>query len=116
MTIKCLVVCSNELMGIAVENLFKTQADLEVVNIHLLTDADLVQELELNQPDVLITDESVDLSNPTMGLQSLIRFLNIRVIVLNTQANVLHVYKKQDVLVTEISDLFSVVRDQHINP
>ena len=115
-TIKCLIVCANELMGVTVENLFKTQVDLDVVNAQSLTDADLIQELELYRPDVLILDESVDLNNPTRLLKPLISLPNLIVIMLNTEANVMHVYKKQDVLVTQISDLFSVVRDQHINP
>lgn len=101
-------------MGVTVENLFKTQVDLDVVNAQSLTDADLIQELELYRPDVLILDESVDLNNPTRLLKPLISLPNLIVIMLNTEANVMHVYKKQDVLVTQISDLFSVVRDQQI--
>lgn len=112
MTIKCLIVCANELFGVAVENLCKTQSDLKVVNLTPLSNNGLAQELERYHPNVLILDEGIDLNSPT-GLYSFLEsFPELRVIKLNTQVNLLQVYKKQDVLVTKTSDLLSVVRNQ----
>lgn len=115
MLIKCLIVCSNELLGVSVEHLCRTQDDLDVHNAQFLVEADLIRELERYQPDVLIVDESIDVNYPTRLLQSLAVSPNVRVILLNGQANILHVYKKQDVLVTKASDLLSVVRDQPVH-
>jgi len=114
MTIKCLIVCSNELMGITVENLCKTQADMEVINAQFLGEDDLIQEFKRYQPDVLIVDERIEVNDPTRLLQSLAVMPNIRVILLNDKDNILHVYKKHNVLVTQVADLISAVRDQHI--
>ena len=111
MPVKCLIVCANELIGNVVENLFKAQVDLEVVNLQMMSEIDLIQELDRYQPDVLILEESSEFQLSNRLLTHIFSLGQIRVIVLNTHTNMLRVYKKQDVLLTQISDLFSVVLD-----
>ena len=114
MTVKCLISCTNELIGVSVENLCKTQADLEVVNAQSLNEANMAQLIERFQPDVLITDRvdgSVEMNNLTKMLQPLVNLSDIRIIVLDEKVNVLHVLERKDVLINEVSDLLSILRN-----
>jgi chemotaxis response regulator CheB len=115
MAIKCLIVCTNELIGKGVEELCKTQADMDVVNTQLRNGKGLIQLIEQHQPDVLIADEveeKADIERLTGFLQPLLRFSDMRVILVNDLTNSLHVFQRQDFSLRQVSDLLSIVRDQ----
>ena len=118
MTINVLISCANELIGQSVENLCKTQPDLDVINAHFLAQSDWTHLFERFQPDVFIVDEfegGLILDNPIRPVDLLERFPDLRIITVSEQANLLHIYQQKRVLVSQVSDLFSAVRDQEEN-
>jgi hypothetical protein len=114
MAITVLISCANDLIGQSVEKLCRTQKDLDVINASFLDQPDWVKLLARLQPDVFIVDEAdyhLDLHTPTWPFELLEHFPDLRVIEVSEQANQLYIYQRRKVLVSQVADLFSAVRD-----
>jgi len=114
-TINVLISCANDMMGQSVERLCRTQADLDVVNARFQDPRDWSELFKRFQPDVLIFDEAdnqLDMPSLAAPFALLERFPDLRVIEVSEQANQIFIYQRRKVLVRQVADLFSVVRDQ----
>jgi chemotaxis response regulator CheB len=109
MSTRCLLVFANELMFVAVMSLLKSQPDLELVGVSAPNEQDLFQAIDFYKPDILILDESNSPGQSTRPLRPLLYYPELRVITLNHEDNLLHIYQKRDVMVTRITDLVSVI-------
>jgi hypothetical protein len=111
MSTRCLLVFANELMFVAVMSLLKSQPDLELVGVSAPNEKELFQAIDFYKPDILILDESNSPDQSTRPLHPLLHYPELRVITLNHEDNLLHIYQKRDVMVTRITDLVSVIHE-----
>ena len=76
---------------------------------HCLREAGRVPEAIATRPDVVILGESTPLAAESSLGQLLMSFPSLRVIVVGEGSNWLHVFSKQDKLVTRQTDLLDVL-------
>jgi DNA polymerase III delta subunit len=73
----------------------------------------LVQEFELEQPEVIIVDDSFSASELAALLNLLPTFAEMRLVVLSNTENKLAVYEKREIQVNRLADLITTVRNGH---
>lgn len=100
---------TDQLITEGVESLLMQETSLEMKTV-ILNDAKSIRvELDAFRPDVLILDESLFVSDLFTHLNLFKDFSSLRVVVINTSSNQLHVYDKHDVTVKKASDLIAAI-------
>lgn len=99
-----------DMLGRGVELFLNTRKEWEVIRISDKHDARfLVREVERVQPDVVIIYQGDCASETNLPAQIITNQPNLKVILVSLENNSIEVYNKQKILVTELSDLFSIV-------
>jgi len=109
--LRVLIVENQLLLGAGLQNLLSGETDLDVIGISPRNQLELVQKIRQIQPDVIFLDEDSRLTNATDLLTFLENFSKLRVIVLNANDNIAHIYIKKQTLVTPNARLISVIHD-----
>ena len=107
---RVLIVENSLLLGAGVQSLLAGQADLDVIGISPKDQAELIQEIERFRPEVVVLDEVTPLADTARVLTFLEVCPELRVVVLSANSNLVRLYHKQRILVTQASDLITVLR------
>lgn len=109
--LRVLIVENQLLLGAGLQNLLSGETDLDVIGISPRNQLELVQKIRQIQPDVVFLDKDSRLTNATDLLTFLENFSKLRVIVVNANDNLAHIYIKKQILATPTAQLISIVRD-----
>ena len=105
-----LAVQQDSLIGRALASvLMSSNSDLKLITYQAKDISGLVAETSELKPDVVILGESTPLAAESSLGQLLMSFPSLRVIVVGEGSNWLHVFSKQDKLVTRQTDLLDVL-------
>lgn len=116
MPIKCILACSNEvLLKSIVEDLLRRTNELELVEIVAESQVELLEAIEEHQPQVLVMCHKTHDTLTMNYLEILQRYPEVLMITVSTDDNYMHIYGKQKVLITQSTDLLSVIQSQEIN-
>ena len=103
---RVLIVECESVLGVGVNSLLAGEADLEVIGIPPVGQAELMQKIRQSQPDVVILEET-----PPIALQGfLCHYPELRVVVVSPSSNLVRCYHKQQVLLTQATDLIHIIR------
>ena len=108
---RILIVENQQLLGGGLQSLLSGETNLDVIGISPRNQLELVQKIRQIQPDVVLLDEDSCLTNATDLLTFLENFSKLRVIVVNANDNLAHIYIKKQILVSPADQLVSIVRD-----
>ena len=107
---RVLIAYKNSLLNRILTNLLGSQTDLSVVVGEATDMESLKSEISHHAPGVVLMGESM----PLATTESLIKLMNaqpgLRVIVISEDTNWLHIYRKEDVLLTCAEDLYDVIQ------
>jgi DNA-binding NarL/FixJ family response regulator len=104
-----MVVENQSVFGAGVQRLLAGAAGLEVIEFSPGDYAELIQEIRRVQPDVIVLDEVTHLADPIRLLSFLQGHPELRLMVVSPNDNLVRVYDKYQVLVTQAADLISIV-------
>lgn len=108
--IRVLVINGGDLLFGGVVKLLSQEDDFEVIKRDFSDSSTLISVLEDFRPVVLIINESLLFTDLYAIFDCLRDFSGLRVIALNIQKNLLHIFEKKEYFVGGASDLFDIVR------
>jgi stage III sporulation protein SpoIIIAA len=108
---RVLIIENQLLLGAGVQSLLAGEADLDVIGISPVNQAELVQEIRRFRPDVVVLDEVTHLADATRLMTFLKNHPKLRVVVVSANDNLVCIYNKQQVLVRQATDLINLIRD-----
>jgi hypothetical protein len=104
-----LIVVTNTLLKQAMINLLVNYSDTTVVTRGIQTVTQLDEEIVRHAPDVVVLAEGTVLSSADTLVNLLMLYPGLRVIVLSEESNWLHVFSKEEVLMTQAADLVDLI-------
>jgi len=111
MPTKCLIACADELLlGSIVENLLNQSEGLVCSEISSFSQKEVFAAVDRDQPDVLILCHKTHNTLPIPFAQLFTLYPAMLIITVSTDDNYMHIYGKQKVLMTQSSDLISVIQ------
>jgi len=106
---RVLIIENNLLLGAGIQNLLAGTANLDVIGISSRKWPDLVQEIERLQPEVIVLDEASHRASLTKLLPLLKEFPQLRLVVVSANDNRIHIYGKQEILITVATQLINII-------
>jgi DNA-binding NarL/FixJ family response regulator len=106
---KVIVILSESLIGKGVESILSREMDLSVTSTSFIDNATLNQQIERDQPDVVILDESLLSSEMPRLFNLFASYPNLRVMVLSVGENRINIYDRQEIQVSHSADLVSAI-------
>ena len=111
MPTKCLLACTDELLLGSIVEYLLTQGDVLICSeIISSSQKDIIQAIEHHNPDVLIFCHKTHNTAPLQFAELFTRYPAMLIISVSTDDNYMHIYGKQKVLMTQSSDLLSVIQ------
>ena len=108
---RVLVVENGRLLGAGIESLLGAETGLEVIGVSLGGWAGLIEEIRRFQPDVIVLDEDTYMVDQARLLISLEDYPEVRVVQVSANSDMVCIYEKQQVLLTQGTDLTNIIRD-----
>jgi DNA-binding NarL/FixJ family response regulator len=105
-----LVINNKDLLSGGVVSLLCHQDDFIVVNKDVIDESALNNAMEELRPDVVIVNESLLSTYPSTLLGWLKVFPETRLIMLDENENLLHIYEKKEIVVEQSLDLIATIR------
>lgn len=109
---RVLVIYSDHLLAAGVESLLTRQGNLTVMSASIHRRNLLGREIVRFQPDVVVLDESLQFTDFPQLLELLKEYPKLRVIVVDTVDNIMHIYDKHQIAVTQGHDLVSAIQKE----
>ena len=109
---RILVIENDLLLGGGVENLLLQEIGLDVIGISPRDEEELIRQIRSLQPNVVILDEATYLTNSVRLLAMLGHHHSLRLVIINANNDLVHVYHKYDVVLHQISDLIEVLLEK----
>jgi hypothetical protein len=107
---RVLIIKNEHLLSDGISSLLAHVDDLDVVGATFVSSEDLANQIEKLKPSTLILEENNGLGE----ISSLIKMLKdcheLRLIIIDGQKNLIHVYEKKELVVTRSSDLLTAIR------
>lgn len=107
---RILVILNDPLLAIGVENLLTRETDLTVQSAASCDGKALVHQVENFQPEVIIFDENHPIDQLPVMLNLLKDCPELRFMVVGVNDNRVHIYNKQEILITRGADLVEAIR------
>ena len=104
-----LIVVTNTLLKQAMTNLLVNHSDMTVITRGIDTVQELVDEIARHTPEVVVLAEGTLLASADTLVSLLMLYPGLRVIVLSEESNWLHVFSKEEVLMTQAADLVDLI-------
>ncbi len=104
-----LIVVSNLLLKQAMTNLLVNLSDTTVITRGIKTFMELCDEIARHAPDVVVLADGTPLSSAETLVNLLALYPGLRVIILSETSNWLHVYSKEEILMTQAADLVTLI-------
>jgi DNA-binding NarL/FixJ family response regulator len=112
MPTKCILACTDELLFESiVESLLAQHDDLELIQMIGNSKMELLEAIEINQPQVLVLCHRTHDTFPTDYLFFLQHHPDLKIITVSMADNYMHIYGKQKVLIKQSTDLLSVIQN-----
>ena len=111
MGISCfLIMPQNSLLNHAITSILVNPTfNLKLANSQAANGAELIREIGLVRPDVILIGETMPLAQRETLSHLLMSFPELKIIVISEETNWLHVFHKKDWLMTQESDLLALV-------
>jgi AmiR/NasT family two-component response regulator len=93
-----------------VQDLLTGETGLELIGVSPSHQVELVREIRRVRPDVVVIDENCHLTDPAELLAFLKNYLKLRVVVLNTNDDVVRIYDSHEVSITQTSEFVNIIR------
>ena len=107
---RVLVIRSNQLLAVGVESLILQKNNMIVMSAAFDDVQAIRTEIESFHPDVLILDDSLKILDLPALFGLIKEFANLRVVVVNVEANELHVYERHVVSVKPSNEFIAVIQ------
>ena len=108
--IRVLIVHSNNIFTLGVENLLTRETDLRVRSTALRNRASLVREIASFRPEVVIWDESLSTNEFSILMDCIKHSAEIRIMGINTRDNRVNIFDKQELQIHGSADLVAAIR------
>ncbi|MCL4301464.1 MAG: hypothetical protein KJ077_37535 [Anaerolineae bacterium] len=109
---RVLIVDNELLLGAGLERLLSRTAGFHVVGVMGVDEETLIVAINHLQADVLIFDEASLLKIPLKLLTTILDYPDLRIVVVNTEDNRAQIYDKQQLVITQFTDLVKVIRSR----
>ena len=107
---RVLIVENDLLLGAGIERLLSKNANIELLGLASARDIDFAKHINQFKPDVIVLDEASYLASSIRPLTLLKNCPSLRVVMVNTNDTLVHIYDKQQIRVTQTTELVNVVR------
>ena len=111
-----LVVENDSLLGASVENILTRELGLNVVGVTPANEAALIQAIWHARPAIVILNEASSLTDAMNLMARLKDYPQLRVVVVNTDNNLVQIYDKRQVLATPDNNLPAISRNGNSLP
>ena len=106
----------NELLAQSMEFFLCAGKKWEVVKMSTETGiADLLDQTEKIQPDLIILYAGNCVNDPSLPVQLIMKQPNVKVVTMSLEDNRMQVYCKRSLMVQKVSDLLSIIEDSHFS-
>lgn len=102
---RVLVIDNRTIMGAGVETLLSNSTKLQVIGTTPQNEDDVVRDVWLYSPDVIILSQKTQLTDPARLLTLLNNYRSFRLIVVSEDDNTMEIYEKRHVTASHHSDL-----------
>jgi chemotaxis response regulator CheB len=107
---RILIIENESILGAGIERLLADRARLDVIGVTSVNGTMLIDTIKQLQPDVIILDEAHLLAMPFNFLTALLDYPSLRVMVISAHHNRVQICHKQQLLVTQVTDLVSLIQ------
>ena len=101
---------SDVLLKRAVLSLMNLEKELEIVVSEAVDINELATDVSKINPNVVLFSESQPMAAKEALMQLLVSHPKIRVVIVSVNSNWLHIYDKEDKLLTRLEDLLTVIK------
>jgi DNA-binding NarL/FixJ family response regulator len=108
--INVLLYSSENLLDIGIRSLISTDKNLVLTILRACTVTELIETANHLQPDVVIVEQGLLLNHSELLNHLLKGLKDSRVITLDQEHNLLHLYSRQEIFIQQASDLVDVIR------
>lgn len=108
---RVLVVINKLLFGVGLESLLSDENDLDVKSIPYKNEKTLSLEIKEYEPDVVLIDESIKLAVLPNYLNILAGLPKLRLLVVNSKENRVHIYDKNEIQIDSSMDFLTAVKN-----
>ena len=105
-----LVMKTDVLLKRTVVSLMNLEKELEIVVSEAVNITDLAMDVSKINPNVVLFSESQPMAAKESLAQLLITYPKLRIIVVSVDSNWLYIYDKEDMLLTNLDDLLTVIK------
>jgi hypothetical protein len=105
-----LVMKTDVLLKRAVISLMDLEMELEIVVSDAVDIPDLARDVSKINPDIVLFSESQPVAAKETLVQLLLSHPRLRVVIVSVTSNWLHVFDKEDMLMTSLDDLLNVIK------
>ena len=107
---RVLLIQSDDLFSGGISRLLKEYPDITLLDKTIRDISHLIEEINEYLPNILILKNNLELFSSTCMIEVLNKYPDMRILSIDEKKNIIHVYDKQEVHVTESSDLYSLLR------
>ena len=105
-----LVMKSDVLLKRAVVSLLGLEDELEIVVSEAVDISELDRDISKINPNVVLLSESEPMAAQESLTQLIVRHPGLKIVLASTYSNWLHIFSKEDVLLTRLDDLLTVIK------
>lgn len=110
---RVLITGSESLLGAGLENLLTRKNTVDLLSITCGNPAELITQIKLFRPNVVILEDSVPPVN-AIDLREMLRLSpDLQVVVMSSQNNLIDIYARQQATVTRVDDLIHLIQRHH---
>ena len=109
-TLTILVLKSDVMLKRAVLSLMNLEKELEIVISEAVDINKLATDISKINPNVVLLSESQHLAAKEVVTQLMVSHPKIRIVIVSVNSNWLHIYEKEDKLLTKLEDLLTVIK------
>ena len=105
-----LVIENTSIMGAAIEKVLVNDTNLNVYGFVPKNKEELIRKIWRFRPDTIVVVEDTASFNPENLFKDLKEYPNLRIVVVSTVSNALHVFEKKTLITSPVVNLTAVVR------
>jgi len=112
---RVLLIRCDDLISGGIASLLKRAPDINLLNITINDIPHLINKINEFCPSILVLKSNLKFIAPSSMIDLLSKFPNLRILLIDESKNIIHVYEKQEVQVTQSTDLLGLVRNTLIS-
>jgi hypothetical protein len=105
-----LLITGKDLITNGIASLLKKVKDIDLLIKSFDNMSQLIKEINIFHPQVVILNDSLEFAMPSCVFWLLSKFPDLRILVIDDKKNLIHVYEKQEVIVTNGGALIESIR------